>query len=808
MRIDFTPEFRKRFRLGRKLGAGAMGVVYAAMDKEKEEQVAIKVLNPKLLDDEGVARFQEEARVTAQLDHPGIVRLYESGFDGQTPYMVFELIKGFSLRRYVRAKSHISVRKTLRIGHQIALALDYAHQKGVIHRDIKPDNILIADKDTIKLADFGIARALSRRSCKTKTGLVLGTVAYMAPEQISEMSLTPSVDIYGLGVVLYECLAGHQPFKGRTIEVAAAQIKQKPPPLNEKALEGNPEVATLIEWALRKDPKERIPSAIVFAQRIEAVIDGLGQKEAPSLFSSSSSAGMMLKDLQGVDSEEFKSVDGITIPTAGASPPSSATLRVGTNGMIQLAQPEESNKVKIGLAIATVLLCCFMLVLGFGGPVSGYTHKDLKVTTGTDRAEIRWTSDNPYPSLIEYCQEGKSDWKVVKGRTTGKTKNHRVLLSNLLPGNWSYRLLYPDSSKSLEKQFYLAAFGGPQIIKIERYDSRSFSVHLKNSVPLDGTATFIGPSSENEYRLERSVGRPYEFDCEDRKIRSEPSKLLFRWRISGKGATGHTTTVVVPSFAQYFQDELNAIALDKKILSISRDNVRHVRRGKLKKLFAQLEETNLANLGREFLLFSRPHFTEKSVSFEKRLSLYEDLAPWLFLEEAASFAGRKELLPAKLIRQSYIGWLLESSARTKDPSEVQLFLKNYNENLTQSKRSFACYIDFGRKRKLAKEQVVLSIRYRVLSRHTYLKVRINDLCSLYLGASAKSRKDQKPEDKGLLVKITERDFINEAFFLPIKLFRWETRNHLEMSIGRWPSNDDSPFYGVLVNAVELRGLER
>ena len=807
MRIEFSPKFRTRFRLGRKLGAGAMGVVYAAMDKTTDEQVAIKVLNPKLLDSEGIARFVEEARVTSTLDHPGIVKLYESGFDGETPYMVFELIKGFSLRRYIRAKKHISVRKTLLIGQQIAMALDYAHQKGVIHRDIKPDNILIAGKDLIKLADFGIARALSRRSCKTKTGLVLGTVAYMAPEQISEMNLTPSVDIYGLGVVLYECLSGRQPFKGKTIEVAAAQIKQKPPPISNKDLEDHPEVATLIEWALKKDPKERIPSAIVFAQRLETILDTMGQeKEKPSLFSSSSQAGMMLKEIQEAEPRDFESVDGINIPTGGSNIDRSATLRLGTNGMIQVDGPEEPGKFnsRILMALLAILVGLTVLYFGWQQRPRVYTYKDLKVTTGTDRAEIRWSSDNRYPSVIEFSSSNEGPWQRALAAAKGPTKKHRVLIAGLRAGNWSYRIVFPDKSKSLAKEFSLSQFGGPQVVAIKRLDPKSIEVEVKNSVPLDGTVVFKGSSEKVEKRLEKGINESYSFFFEDSEFVHHGATLSFEWRVAGKGATKNTTDIVVPSFADQFRKELNDSRAGPRVMEIARESNRNERRTKLRALFRELETTSIGLWGRDFLLFTKKYFGPNVVPFKDRLAFYEELTPWLFLEESAPFLDGKVLFSAKKIRANYNGWVIESDNRTKLPLETQLVSKKMKLDLTQTKRSTSIEFQLPQRPSRFKKEVVLSVRYRVLSRHTYVKVRVNSLCSLYLAESSKMRKPKEKDVKGMLVQVSDRDYITEAFFLPEELFKWNELNELQLQIGRWPCSDNSPFYGALIGRIEVR----
>ncbi|MEV7940581.1 protein kinase [Kitasatospora sp. NPDC088264] len=267
-----------RYRLVDLLGGGSMGDVWLAEDEVLGRRVAVKVVKPALLDESGFAeRFHAEARVMAQLRHPGIVGVYDYGHsavDGRPSvgYLVMELIDGEPLSAVLERHGALPVEETLRMALQVLEALEAAHESGVVHRDIKPANLMVRGDRTV-IADFGIARP----GCDarlTVPGMVLGTAAYQAPEQASTGTVTASADLYALGVVLYECLAGKLPFDGETaLELILKHLTEPVPPLPEDV---PAPVWALVERAMAKDPGERWPDAAAMAA---AVRDALAPAE-------------------------------------------------------------------------------------------------------------------------------------------------------------------------------------------------------------------------------------------------------------------------------------------------------------------------------------------------------------------------------------------------------------------------------------------------------------------------------------------------------------------------------------------------
>jgi serine/threonine-protein kinase len=261
-----------RYRLEREIGAGGMAIVYLAHDLRHDRKVALKVLRPELSAILGGERFLTEIRTTANLQHPHILPLHDSGEADGLVYYVMPFVEGESLRDRLRREKQLPVDDAVRIAREVAGALDYAHRHGVIHRDIKPENILLHDGQAL-VADFGIALAASRSDGSTRlteTGLSLGTPQYMAPEQaMGEREITGRADIYALGCVLYESLAGEAPFVGPSAQAIIARLLTEPPRAlhaQRSTIPPNVEAATL--RALQKLPADRFASAAQFAEAL------------------------------------------------------------------------------------------------------------------------------------------------------------------------------------------------------------------------------------------------------------------------------------------------------------------------------------------------------------------------------------------------------------------------------------------------------------------------------------------------------------------------------------------------------------
>ncbi|MEU8404229.1 protein kinase [Nonomuraea sp. NPDC048892] len=261
-----------RYRLDTRIGAGGMGEVWRGEDIVLARTVAVKVLLPGRMEDPGfVARFQGEARAMATINHSGVVDVYDYGVSGDTVYLVMKFVDGEPLDRLLGRLGRIPPQPAMELIAQAASALQAVHDQGIVHRDVKPGNLLVQRDGTLVLTDFGIARSdVANRL--TDAGMVLGTAAYCAPEQAEGAPVTPAVDIYALGVVAYECLVGQRPFDGESaVTIALKHIREAPPPLPQDI---PPQVRNLVEIALSKDPTRRYPSARAMSEAARAIANG------------------------------------------------------------------------------------------------------------------------------------------------------------------------------------------------------------------------------------------------------------------------------------------------------------------------------------------------------------------------------------------------------------------------------------------------------------------------------------------------------------------------------------------------------
>jgi serine/threonine protein kinase len=275
-----------RYELLEVVGTGGMSSVYRALDTLLERHVALKVLHPHYGDDaEYVERFRREARSVAQLSHPNIVTVIDRGESDGAQYIVFEFIDGESLKQLVDRSGPLPARRAIELGLQMAEALAFAHQHGLVHRDVKPQNVLINGDGEAKVTDFGIARSLDVEHGVTQTGTVLGTSNYLSPEQARGQAVTPATDVYSLGVVLFEVLTGEVPFPGESfVAVAMKHINEPPPPLLEKRPDVPVRLVYAIERALAKDPADRFPSMDAFAAELRACLAEIGEPDAARTF--------------------------------------------------------------------------------------------------------------------------------------------------------------------------------------------------------------------------------------------------------------------------------------------------------------------------------------------------------------------------------------------------------------------------------------------------------------------------------------------------------------------------------------------
>jgi len=247
-----------RYEVERTLGGGGMAIVYLARDRELGRPVALKVLAETLADDAQIRqRFVREARLAARLSHPNVVRVYDAGEEGGRPYIVMECVDGESVAELLRREGAQASDRVAELGAQACAGLEHAHRAGLVHRDVKPANLLLTEDGTLKVADFGIAHAVGGTRV-TEVGTVLGTAAYLPPEQALGEAVTPASDLYSLGTCLYELLAGEPPFQHETLGALFSRREAGPPP----RLEGvPPRLDAAIMHCLERDPKDRPASA-------------------------------------------------------------------------------------------------------------------------------------------------------------------------------------------------------------------------------------------------------------------------------------------------------------------------------------------------------------------------------------------------------------------------------------------------------------------------------------------------------------------------------------------------------------------
>ncbi|HEY6158670.1 MAG TPA: protein kinase [Gemmatimonadales bacterium] len=268
--------FANRYEVKELLGTGGMGVVYRAFDRELQEPVAIKTLRPEALAGDGVAleRFKQEIRLARKITHRNVVRTYDLGEIGGTYYLTMEYVEGTPLKQLIAARGPLPVAVTLTIGKQLCRALEVAHEQGVIHRDIKPQNIVVEPNGFLKVMDFGIARLANRPREKglTQEGMSIGTPDYMSPEQLSGMELDVRSDLYSTGVVLFECLTRRVPFEAETVYALVARHLEEQPP---DPRSFNPEIpdalAQVILTAMAKEPADRYQSALAMHDALAAI---------------------------------------------------------------------------------------------------------------------------------------------------------------------------------------------------------------------------------------------------------------------------------------------------------------------------------------------------------------------------------------------------------------------------------------------------------------------------------------------------------------------------------------------------------
>jgi eukaryotic-like serine/threonine-protein kinase len=356
-----------RYRILRRLGSGGMADVYCAEDTHLGREVALKVLHRRFAqDEEFVERFRREASAAAGLQHPNVVGVFDRGRHDGTYYIAMEYLPGRTLKDIVAAEAPLDQVRVVDLGRQILEAAGFAHRHGVIHRDFKPHNVIVDDAGQAKVTDFGIARAGA--SEMTETGSIMGTAQYLSPEQAQGHAVTAASDLYSIGVMFYEMLAGRLPFEGESaVAVALKHLSEPPTPISHLRPDVHPALESVVMAALAKDPAQRWQSAEDFAAGLAAAGEQLA-------------AGPVV----GQDTAAFNPIP-MPVPLDGDGP-SAAPLAA-------VAEPVAPEKKKrrwpwFTIGLLTLALAAFLIFLA----VSGLTAKEMREVprvTGTQLIEAR-----------------------------------------------------------------------------------------------------------------------------------------------------------------------------------------------------------------------------------------------------------------------------------------------------------------------------------------------------------------------------------------------------------------------------------
>ncbi len=374
--MELEHVFNGRYRVDTRLGTGGMAIVYCGTDLLLRRRVAIKVLRDQFsADDDFIKRFSYEAQAAARLSHPNVVNVYDFGHEGDAYFIVMELVEGETLAAMLRGERRIPESVAIDYATQIAAGLAFAHRQGLLHRDVKPANILVTGDDVVKLGDFGIARAVSENAIGvTQPGMVMGSVAYVSPEQAQGRELDARSDLYSLGVVLFQMVTGRLPFNGETPVAVALKHVSEAAPVLDPARDGvSPALASIIATLLQKNPEDRFASATELGRALREA------REEPAM-----SVGMAQRASGDAPTSRFRTV------TAPAPPPraSAAPDHPAANGVATFEEPMPPAFDRRWIPFFALMLVV-AAVAGYLGARALGPRKDILVASFVDRSSMQ-----------------------------------------------------------------------------------------------------------------------------------------------------------------------------------------------------------------------------------------------------------------------------------------------------------------------------------------------------------------------------------------------------------------------------------
>ncbi len=458
MQIEVLGE---RYQLQNPIGRGGMATIYRGLDRRMDRTVAIKVLREAYsTDPKFVTRFQREARAASALQHPNIVQVYDYGQTDGNYFIVMELIEGTDLRRYLRSRGVLDIDRAVIIAHDIALGLGAAHRRGIVHRDVKPQNVLVGRDGSIKLTDFGIASVYKDINAErlTTTGMTLGTVQYYAPEQAQGEIVTPAADVYALGIVMYEMLTGRPPFDGETpVAVAMQHIQDRPTPPRHLNPQIPPALEEIIMRCLEKAPDRRFSDGNALARALEMLGEAEVADSIPSQGNTGTPPGQTTVSLYSPNEPPVQTGTRrppISGPNRAVSSPATARSGINNNaGNILHQQNYNSQQLELGPAgppytapmprpagprydsraasiITALILLATLLLLGFSlylAGVLGFIQLPFITPTPTPTVTVQvpvpYLIGSSYQAAQTEAAKAGFQLKVDNGLTSGIVKS-------------------------------------------------------------------------------------------------------------------------------------------------------------------------------------------------------------------------------------------------------------------------------------------------------------------------------------------------------------------------------------------------